>query len=59
MYENNYYTQEGCGSYGMVETVGRYTARTFLWMGILPASASCSCSTHSPISDCSSLRLRW
>lgn len=32
MYENNYYTQEGYGSYGMVETVGRYTARTFLWM---------------------------
>ena len=32
MYENNYYTQEGCGGYGMVETVGRYTARTFLWM---------------------------
>ena len=32
MYENNYYTQEGYGSYGMAETVGRYTARTFLWM---------------------------
>ena len=32
MYENNYYSQEGYGSYGMVETVGRYTARTFLWM---------------------------
>lgn len=32
MYENNYYTQEGYGGYGMVETVGRYTARTFLWM---------------------------
>lgn len=32
MYENNYYTQEGYGSYSMVETVGRYTARTFLWM---------------------------
>ena len=32
MNENSYYAQEGYGGYGMVETVGRYTARTFLWM---------------------------
>lgn len=32
MNENSYYAREGYGGYGMAETVGRYTARTFLWM---------------------------